>query len=90
MREGMLCHQEGITINLFLIPSWSQSEEDIRFAYRLAESTKGRVLLYIWQRLGSLRGLGLRPKSTRRHQLTKRVTAHAFNERISLILTFGP
>ncbi|WP_425617098.1 hypothetical protein NA78x_000768 [Anatilimnocola sp. NA78] len=43
MREGMLCSREGITINLFLIPSWSQSEEDIRFAYRLAESTKGRV-----------------------------------------------
>jgi len=43
MREGMLCSREGITINLFLVPSWSQSEEDIRFAYRLAESTKGRV-----------------------------------------------
>lgn len=43
MREGLLCHKEGITINLFLIPSWSQSEEDIRFAYRLAQSTRGRV-----------------------------------------------
>lgn len=43
MREGQLCKQEGITINLFLVPSWSQSEEDIRFAYRLAESTTGRV-----------------------------------------------
>lgn len=43
MREGMLCAQEGITINIFLIPSWSQSQEDIRFAYNLAESTKGRV-----------------------------------------------
>jgi uncharacterized protein with von Willebrand factor type A (vWA) domain len=43
MREGMLCAREGITINLFLVPSWSQSEDDIRFAYRLAESTKGRV-----------------------------------------------
>ena len=43
MREGMLCHREGITINMFLVPSWSQSEEDIRFAYRLAESTQGRV-----------------------------------------------
>ncbi|MEL6895428.1 MAG: hypothetical protein AAFP90_04925 [Planctomycetota bacterium] len=43
MREGMLCAKEGITINIFLIPSWSQSEEDIRFAYRLAESTRGRV-----------------------------------------------
>jgi uncharacterized protein with von Willebrand factor type A (vWA) domain len=43
MREGGLCHREGITINLFLLPSWSQSEEDVRFAYRLAESTAGRV-----------------------------------------------
>lgn len=43
MREGQLCQREGITINMFLVPSWSQSEEDIRFAYRLAESTKGRV-----------------------------------------------
>jgi uncharacterized protein with von Willebrand factor type A (vWA) domain len=43
MREGMLAAREGITINIFLVPSWSQSEEDIRFAYRLAESTKGRV-----------------------------------------------
>jgi uncharacterized protein with von Willebrand factor type A (vWA) domain len=43
LREGLLCQQEGITINIFLVPSWSQSEEDIRFAYRLAESTKGRV-----------------------------------------------
>jgi len=43
LREGRLCQREGITINLFLVPSWSQSEEDIRFAYRLAESTKGRV-----------------------------------------------
>ncbi|MEQ8791912.1 MAG: hypothetical protein RIC55_36985 [Pirellulaceae bacterium] len=43
LREGLLCQREGITINIFLVPSWSQSEEDIRFAYRLAESTKGRV-----------------------------------------------
>ena len=43
MREGMACQREGITINLFLLPSWSQTEEDVRFAYRLAESTKGRV-----------------------------------------------
>lgn len=43
MREGLLCQREGITINMFLVPSWSQSEEDIRFAYRLAESTEGRV-----------------------------------------------
>jgi uncharacterized protein with von Willebrand factor type A (vWA) domain len=43
LREGLLCQRDGITINIFLVPSWSQSEEDIRFAYRLAESTKGRV-----------------------------------------------
>jgi uncharacterized protein with von Willebrand factor type A (vWA) domain len=43
MREGALCAREGITLNIFLVPSWSQSEEDIRFAYRLAESTQGRV-----------------------------------------------
>jgi uncharacterized protein with von Willebrand factor type A (vWA) domain len=43
MREAQRCQREGITINLFLVPSWSQSEEDIRFAYRLAESTRGRV-----------------------------------------------
>ncbi|MCA9259712.1 MAG: hypothetical protein KDA61_10955 [Planctomycetales bacterium] len=43
MREAALCQREGIVINIFLVPSWSQSEEDIRFAYRLAEDTKGRV-----------------------------------------------
>jgi uncharacterized protein with von Willebrand factor type A (vWA) domain len=44
MREAMLCAREGITINIFLIQSWNQSEEDVRFAYRLAEATKGRVV----------------------------------------------
>ena len=43
MREGHLCAREGITLNMFLVPSWSQSEEDIRFANRLAQSTSGRV-----------------------------------------------
>lgn len=43
MREGMCCRREGITINIFLLPSWSQSSEDVQFAYRLAESTSGRV-----------------------------------------------
>ncbi|NND96069.1 MAG: VWA domain-containing protein [Pirellulaceae bacterium] len=43
MREAALCQKEGITINIFLIPSWSQSEEDVRFAHRLAQTTKGRV-----------------------------------------------
>lgn len=43
MREAAICQKEGITINIFLIPSWSQSEEDVRFAQRLAQSTQGRV-----------------------------------------------
>lgn len=43
LREGQQCQREGITINLFLIPSWSQTEADIRFAHQLAESTRGRV-----------------------------------------------
>lgn len=43
MREGAMCKKEGITINIFLIPSWSQSREDVQFAQRLAQSTEGRV-----------------------------------------------
>jgi uncharacterized protein with von Willebrand factor type A (vWA) domain len=43
MREGQYCRREGITINIFLLPTWSQSSDDVRFAYRLAESTSGRV-----------------------------------------------
>ncbi len=42
-REGRLCRREGITINIFLLPTWSQSREDVHFAYRLARSTAGRV-----------------------------------------------
>ncbi len=44
MREAKLCAREGITINIFLLSSWNQSREDIRFAYRMAEATKGRVI----------------------------------------------
>jgi uncharacterized protein with von Willebrand factor type A (vWA) domain len=43
LREGLLCRRDGVTINIFLLQSWSQSVEDVRFAHRLAESTKGRV-----------------------------------------------
>jgi uncharacterized protein with von Willebrand factor type A (vWA) domain len=43
LREGQLCAREGITINIFLLSNWNQTQEDVRFAYRLAESTKGRV-----------------------------------------------
>lgn len=43
LREALLCQQAGITLNLFLVPSWSQTEDDVQFAQRLAQSTKGRV-----------------------------------------------
>lgn len=43
LREARACHREGITINLFLLSGWSQSREDIQFAYRLAETARGRV-----------------------------------------------
>ena len=43
MREAAACAREGITINIFLVPSWSQSSEDIAFAHRVAETTRGRV-----------------------------------------------
>lgn len=43
LREGMLCKQQGIVINIFLLSTWAQDEEDVRFAHRLAESTAGRV-----------------------------------------------
>jgi uncharacterized protein with von Willebrand factor type A (vWA) domain len=43
LREAKLCAREGITINIFLLASWNQTEEDVHFAYRVAESTKGRV-----------------------------------------------
>jgi uncharacterized protein with von Willebrand factor type A (vWA) domain len=44
MREAMRCAQQGIVINIVLLPSWSQSEEDVRFAQRMAEATGGRVM----------------------------------------------
>lgn len=43
LREALLCAREGITINMFLLASWNQSQEDVRFAYKMVESTKGRV-----------------------------------------------
>jgi uncharacterized protein with von Willebrand factor type A (vWA) domain len=43
MREGRLCRREGIAINIFLLPTWMQSSEDVQFAYRLAELTSGKV-----------------------------------------------
>ncbi len=43
LREAQLCSQSGITINIFLLPNWSQTSEDVNFAHRVAEATRGRV-----------------------------------------------
>jgi uncharacterized protein with von Willebrand factor type A (vWA) domain len=43
MREAHQCVREGITINVFLLPNWGQSEDDIQFAHRMTEATRGRV-----------------------------------------------
>lgn len=43
LREAQMCKREGIVINMFLLASASQSQEDIRFAHKLAEQTQGRV-----------------------------------------------
>ena len=43
MREAHLCAREGITINVFLLPNWGQTHEDVQFAHRMVEATNGRV-----------------------------------------------
>jgi uncharacterized protein with von Willebrand factor type A (vWA) domain len=44
LKEAMLCAREGITVNVFLMSSWNQSTEDVQFAYKMAQSSKGRVI----------------------------------------------
>ena len=44
MREALLCARDGITINIFLLSNWNQSHEDVQFAYKVAQATKGRVV----------------------------------------------
>ena len=44
LREGLRCREQGVTINIFLLSNWDQSQADVQFANRLAESTSGRVL----------------------------------------------
>ncbi|MCS6863956.1 MAG: hypothetical protein RMJ56_02630 [Gemmataceae bacterium] len=44
LREALLCAREGITINIFLLSNWNQSTEDVQFAYRMAQMTRGRVI----------------------------------------------
>jgi uncharacterized protein with von Willebrand factor type A (vWA) domain len=43
LREARACRRDGIRVNVFLLAGWSQSREDVRFAYRLAEAAQGRV-----------------------------------------------
>ncbi|MCZ6446466.1 MAG: VWA domain-containing protein [Planctomycetota bacterium] len=43
MREAQLVAREGITINVFLLPNWGQTHEDVQFAHRMVEATGGRV-----------------------------------------------
>ncbi len=43
LREAQACRREGIVINVFLLSGWSQSREDVQFAYRLARASEGRV-----------------------------------------------
>jgi uncharacterized protein with von Willebrand factor type A (vWA) domain len=43
LREARLCAQQGITINIFLLPNWAQTSEDVQFAHHVAEATRGRV-----------------------------------------------
>jgi len=43
LRAAEACRREGIVVNVFLLSGWSQSREDIQFAYKLAQTAKGRV-----------------------------------------------
>ncbi len=43
MREAHLAAREGITINVFLLPNWGQTHDDVQFAHRMVEATGGRV-----------------------------------------------
>jgi len=43
MREAFACADNDITINIFLLSNWGQTEDDVQFAHRMAESTRGRV-----------------------------------------------
>src|SRR4029077_18881959 len=40
MREAFMAAREGIIINIFLLPNWGQTHEDVQFAQRMVEATK--------------------------------------------------
>ena len=73
MREAQLCAREGITINIFLLQSWSQSSEDVQFAYRHGRIDQGTRLLHRRARPGSLRRLGLRQPQAADHFVKPRL-----------------
>ena len=43
MREAQLVARDGITINVFLLPNWGQTHDDVQFAHRMVETSGGRV-----------------------------------------------
>lgn len=43
MREAGRCARDNITINVFLLPNWGQTEDDVQFAHRMVEHSGGRV-----------------------------------------------
>lgn len=43
MREAMLCSRDNIIINIFLLPNWGQTHDDVQFAQRMVQATRGRV-----------------------------------------------
>jgi uncharacterized protein with von Willebrand factor type A (vWA) domain len=43
MREAARCVREQITINVFCLPNWAQTDADVQFAHRMVEATGGRV-----------------------------------------------
>ncbi len=43
MREAQLAAREGITINVFLLPNWGQTHDDVQFDHHMVEATGGRV-----------------------------------------------
>ena len=70
LREGHLCQREQITINIFLLPTWAQSHEDVQFAYRLGRVDAGTGLLHRRQGFGPLRALGLPETAPRDRHVT--------------------
>ena len=65
MREAFLCHRENITINMFCVPSWSQSESDVRVCSPHDVGDKGPSHLHGRSRPGSICRLGLREPEAR-------------------------